>query len=453
MNPIKYMKWFLALYTLITVTFALRRPLIKNLYNKRFIIGTREIKKEINQYDNEHFPTSGFYGLIGPDVDKLSINNLYDLLTGDGVVQGVFFDNETITFVNHFVRTDKLVYEEKYGRFSKNHFMMMLYMVMTKLNIIPNIMGLANTALLPIDDRIYALFEQDLPYELKLDFEKKEIRTIEKKKIKGIKHFSGHSKNIDNTIHTLDYDPVYRTATYIVLDNYFNVLKRISTKTKHLPIIHDFHVLKNGFLFIDSPFSIDVLRKVPVVFGNKPTYIHIVNGFSRTCYECENPFYLFHYADVKENEKTYEILGSQYDSINFANLKIHGKYRKIIINKKSKKVFILKNRVLEKMNLDFPIKWGEYVVLRCIENNNITGFVVCRGLDIVNDKKMPTNRYVYGEPVIITKSCSPYLIGFAYDSMGNNYLFSYHLFEDTYNEVSISPDINLSIGFHSVFIP
>ena len=433
-----------------------------NLIPEKFQIKSREIRKEIKIAENVSHPVqnmTGFYGLIGPDIDKFTINNLYDLLTGDGMIQGVFFDNGTITFIKHFVRTDKILYEEKHGRFSKRFFMTVLYMILNKMNMLPNVMGLANTALMKIDHTLYALFEQDLPYELQLDFENKEIKTIKKKKIKNMEHFSGHSKYIGNKIHTLDYDPLTSTVKYILLDEYFNILKKVEIRTMYLPIIHDFHVFKNGIIFIDSPFTIDMTKHIPVTFKKSPTYIHVYKDFSRTQYMCEEPFYMFHYAQVKETEKTYEILGSQYDSIDFNKMELNGKYRKTTINKKSGKVFISKNRELEKMNLDFPVKWEDKIILRSIQNRLITGFVVCRGLDIIKKLPMPENRFVCGEPAIITPDGAPstasYLIGFAYDSIGHNYFFFYPLNSEnmSYSEIPLSQDINLTIGFHSIFIP
>ena len=48
----------------------------------------------------------GFYGLIGPDVDTAKTESLYDLFTGNGVIQGVFFEDGKITFVKHHIRTE-----------------------------------------------------------------------------------------------------------------------------------------------------------------------------------------------------------------------------------------------------------------------------------------------------------------------------------------------------------
>lgn len=59
--------------------------------------------------------------------------------------------------------------------------MTVLYMALSKMNMLPNVMGLANTALMNIEYKLYALFEQDLPYELNLDFEKQGNKHNQKK--------------------------------------------------------------------------------------------------------------------------------------------------------------------------------------------------------------------------------------------------------------------------------
>ena len=43
--------------------------------------------------------------MIGPDVNTSTITTLYDLFTGDGNIQGIFFDNGELTYTKNFVRT------------------------------------------------------------------------------------------------------------------------------------------------------------------------------------------------------------------------------------------------------------------------------------------------------------------------------------------------------------
>lgn len=405
---------------------------------------------------------SGFYGLIGPNIDKKSIKTLYELFTGDGMIQGVFIDKGNITFVKHLMRTDKILHEEKHGRFSNNLFMTCFYMIMNKLSLLPNVLGLANTAFLHVNHKNFVLFERDRPYQIDVDFVNKQLRTMKKVNIKGIDNFSGHSKFIGgNIMHTIDYNFLTKTVSYVTLDIEFRQIQKVLLRTSYIPIIHDFVVLKNGMLFVDSPFMWRIFSSFPVVLScSNPPYIHVYDKYTNrtTKYECSNnantikPFTIFHYADIIENDDTIHIYGSQYEYLNFSSLVVQGKYRKMILNCKTGKVFVIKNAELENMNLDFPVKWQEYVLLRAIENQTIRGFVLCRGLNIVKKLDLPENRFFCGEPSIVEISGSPFLLGFSYDSFENGYFILLELFTERYFEIPVINDIELKIGFHSIFL-
>jgi carotenoid cleavage dioxygenase-like enzyme len=424
--------------------------------NDRFLIKHREVRKEIS-YDKSNEAInqlSGFYGLIGPDIDKFSIKSLYDLFTGDGIIQGVFFDKGNITFVKHFVRTEKILYEEQYGRFSKQVLMTIFYILMYKLKMLPNVLGLANTALLDIGTKILALFERDLPYQIEVDHINKSLRTVKKININNLEHFSGHSKYIDHMIYTIDYDVLSNSISYFTLNDSFYEINKVILKTSYIPIVHDFIVLDNKMIFIDSPFIWTPFSQIPVTLSNNPTYINVYDKITntRTQYESSSSFYLFHFSHVFKTNKTLEIYGSQYDTLDFSSLNIQGKYRKIVVNLKSGCVFILKNPELENMNLDFPLKWKEYTLLRSIENQAINGFVLCRGLDVVKKIQLPNDRFFCGEPSIVEISGSPFLIGLAYDSFEKGYVMMVEMFIQKYIEIPLDKDIKLNIGFHSIFL-
>lgn len=447
--------------------------ILEQRYRSRFhcsMIHKRELKQSILYDPPSHLVEShtnilknitGFYGLIGPDINKHSVKTLYDLFVGDGMVQGVFLDGtKNITFVRHFVRTEKMVFENMYGKFSKNILMTPFYILLNKLGMLPNVLGLANTAFLKVGSNIFTLFERDHPYLMNVDFENKQVYTIRKVPIDGLEHFSGHSKYDDQTniIHTIDYDVVFGTLSYFKLDRIFGKLHKVSFKTEYIPIIHDFYVLENGgFLFIESPFVCDFRSRIPVVFSKeKPTIIHLYNSSSRvhTRFQTEESFYLFHYGKVVQTESAIEIYGPLYEEIDFSSLNIEGKYRKIMVDLRTGGVSVEKNPELETLNLDFPVQWGEYTVLRKIENRKIVGFVVCKELEIVSKVDLPKNRYFCGEPGITTIEGRPFLIGFSYDDFENGFLQIINLFDPTENFIDI-PLLNespLSIGFHSIFI-
>jgi carotenoid cleavage dioxygenase-like enzyme len=411
-------------------------------------ISNREVHTVIPHNSPLISKISGFYGLIGPDINKTNINSLYGLFTGDGVIQGAFFDKETITFVRHFVRTEKLVFESIHGKFSDHMMMTPLYMAMHKLGILPNIMGLANTALLKIDNQIFALFERDSPYQISIDFEKNHVSTVTKKHIPGVRHFSGHSKYdaAAKMVHTIDYDVLRNNVAYVRIHN--NSFQKSIIPTKYIPIVHDFALLNaTHMFFVDSPFVWNFRKKIPVAMdASKPTYIELYDTTKNVCTRiiCPESFYVFHYGSIEEGS----IYAPLYDTLDFGSLELAGKYREIRLLTSSQ-VVIKKNPALEQLNLDFPMKWQQYVVLREVENRTITGFVVCKQLNIVRKLRLPENRLFCGEPAIIEVEGSPFLIGFAYDKEDNGYMVLLGIFTDEYVEIPLGQSV--SIGFHSIF--
>ena len=223
-------------------------------FGLKFQISDYENKKNIiiNPENNGIIQKiNGFYGLIGPDINIKNVNNIYELFTADGLIQGVFFENGNLTYVKHFIRTDKLLYEEKNGKIPKNNMNQILFEIFNKVNLLPNLLGVANTALFKINNKIYALYEREFPYELNIDFEQKIINTISKKNIKEIPHFSAHSKfnPLKKTIETIDYNILTNSVSYYELTTNFNIIKHKKIKMKYIPIIHDFFSLLHLHIF------------------------------------------------------------------------------------------------------------------------------------------------------------------------------------------------------------
>ena len=421
--------------------------------------------KELNYKINYNFSRKeseiiikiiGFYGLIGPDVNKTNINTLYDLFTGDGVIQGLFIDNGNLTYINHFVKTDKLVYEDEHGKIPQNMFTLIFFMIMNKLNLLPNLMGMANTALLKVEDNIYALFERDIPYLIDVNFEEKKVNTLKKVNLDSITHFSAHSKynSAEKIIESIDYNILKRRVDYYIMNNDFKIINSTYVYTKYMPIIHDFVNLPNSMIFIESPIESNIKMSV---FMNKlkNTKIHIINksDFSKKIISVPNSFYIFHYAYFEECDDVIKIYASIYDSLDFNELNLVGNYRRIIINKKTFDVNIDKNDELEKYNLDFPLKYENNVILRNIENNIINGFIIINGL-IIKKKIFFEDKYLCGEPSIIeTKNNNIknyFLVSFAYDV--NNAGFFIIIDLNNYEKIEIPLKKELNIGFHSIFI-
>ena len=493
----------LAIFLILAFTNAFHSPfrhkINEILFKGKFSIPRREIQHQIRIPPKSPFINlNGFYGLIGPDVQMTSVQTLYELFTGDGKIQGIFFQsNDKSTFVTHLVRTDKLLYESIHGRFSKHVWMTPLYVFLNKVGILPNVLGLANTALLPVGRRLFALFERDFPYELALDMEKNRIQTVKKVCLPRLSHFSGHSKYIKGTIHTVDYDVVWNQLNYVLLDSSFREHERHSIHTKYMPLVHDFGILPDGkVLLVDAPFvwnlkpfriqsseartfneklcnilsnkeiksqTRQVLKflndgifpkDIPVVFDKtRPTYINLYDPLQKRLKQivCSMPpFYWFHLAYTEYQGADLNIFAPLYDDVDFSSLNLDGKYRQITI-RPSGQVVIKKNYQLEELNLDFPIRVGNYVVLREVKNRTICGFVVCKGLQIIRRIRLPLGRTFCGEPVVVDVKGQPHLLGFSYDKNHYGYVSIMSIWSDTYDEIPLGHPV--SIGFHSVFIP
>jgi len=449
---------FLLLFSLSSAFFQIKPPVFCR--DIRRIIQP-DIRKNIyadNSNESIIKNISGFYGLVGPDINKNAISTLYELFTGDGVIQGIFFDNGNMTFVKHYIKTEKWVHESNYGKFSKNVFLLPFYIAAYKMNMIPNILGLANTAFLTIRDKTFVLFERDYPYQIHLDFIKNQISTLKKVVINNVNTISGHAKFISDKIYSIDYNILFKNVRLSQFDGDFREMDSKTIGVHYLPVIHDFAVINNAVLFLDAPLQFYLplpfsFYSIPIRSNlKKPTYLHLYNYTTRlhTEYYSDESFYIFHYGDVSAADGLIEIYCPVYDDLQFTSLNLEGKYRKLTLDLLSKRINIEKNPVLEKMNLDFPIKWGEYVILRLIVNRKIAGFVICRGLEVVRKIDLPANRAFSGEPTLVDISGVSYLMGFSYDKSDNGYLSLVGLEGDSYVEVDLG--IEPLIGFHSAFL-
>jgi hypothetical protein len=455
---------------LIYFIYFLVQPINSSLINKKTNnpVINNEIKKVINLElalkDKKIIEKiKGFYGLIGPNFGmENNLDNLYDLFTGDGVIQGVFFDKGKITFIKHVIKTEKLKYEEKNGKLIDNFLIRIIVIFLNGINLFPNMLGTANTAIINIKNNNYALFERDCPYLININFQNEEVNTIKKIYSDNFQYFSGHSKVInDEKMETIEYKICNKMVNYYLLNNDFTVINKLPIKFKYLPIIHDFYTNNNCLILIESPLVYKIrnlfYKKIPVFLNNKKeTFIHIIDKKTKqkTTYIYEKGFYIFHYAFIKETKDSFEIYASIYDELDFSNINLKGNYRMIEINKKNKIVVVHKNKNLEKYNLDFPIVYKDKVISRNYENRRINGFVITKDLDI-EKVLLYKNKYICGEHNIIIIGKTYYLIFFNVEKIKGsdkklNLLTLVNL--NNYSKIDINIETPLSIGFHSIFL-
>jgi carotenoid cleavage dioxygenase-like enzyme len=404
---------------------------------------------------------NGFFGTIGPNLKIANIHNLVELFTGNGVIQGVFINNGNPKFARHVINTRKLQ-NEPYHR--EPLFLTALKYLLYKMGVFPyNNIGVANTALYPLDKKIdenttavYAMYERDLPYLVHLYHNTSSIATI--KQMDGlypeIQEVSGHSKSIPcNKMETLDYHMLSKQVDYYhIYENMKSVVMKKVIQMHYLPIIHDFISTENNIILMDSPLGFDFSNilegKIPIRFGkNHSTYLHVLNKITGVVekYEITSGHYVFHYALCKETDEKIEIYTPLYDDLDFSSINIQGKYRKIVMDRKTKNVMVEYNPELERMNLDFPIKGPNgSVILRNIENMRMNGFVMVDGLTIVKTW-LYDDLFFCGEHVVLDNSIMAFCI-----KNDSNYLCVIDITSDKVDLIECPYD--LTMGFHSVFV-
>jgi len=311
-----------------------------------------------------------FFGMIGPNVKVAS--SLYSLFMSNGIIQGVFLNDSTP--VSHVIQTERVRHHARFGNYWFPRF--------------PH-PGMANTAVLSVYDKEYALFERDLPYELVISYPT--VRTGSK--VRAPFHaLSAHSTFSAPFVHSMTYSILHRTVSFLTLTSTFQPHRIQTVRTRYLPLVHDYVRHQGTYVFTDSPIQLS--WKIAHLQSGKPTYIHVLPEV----YTSSTSFYIFHYADFSENETAYTLYAPAYDSLEFNSINISGKYRRFVLDKRTRTITIEKNPFLEYFNLDFPVRWRDCILLRNLCKDHINGFVLCRGLEIV--RTYWVNVSVLGEPYI-----------------------------------------------------
>ena len=451
--------------------------LINPFLSKEFTPLKYEITKEIDlKYKKEHLnilnKVNGFYGQIGPNPMYYNESDEYHLFDGNGMINGVFINNDKLVFKNHWVRTDKYKYERMIKNkipfrmdniFKKNNILLMLlYFILNKLNLIPNFMGTANTALWSNSNhtKFYALHERDLPYEIDINFENQSIKTKKKIKIDGIEYFTAHPRNDKNITYACLYNTFEPNVKLLKLDLDMKLIDSKIIKTNYVNMIHDIILSDEYIIFCEMPFVFDINRiknnKIPFYFNETSTnnIILVKKDFSFIRrIKCLESFFIFHFDKITEDDENIYIYTIIHPSFNLDlnDIKINSrnsKYRRIKINKKIDNYVIEKKNFFEKYNVEFPINNGIYSIMSIYGKQlNIDGFIVAKEfvcLKTIIFKK----RKIYAEPALTKTNC---VICFTYDEQLNNYLYIYDISQN--KEIEIPLGVSLIKGFHSIFIP
>ena len=387
----------------------------------------------------------GFYGIVGPNLPISSIHSLYSLFTGNGVIQGAFINQHNITPIRYLVPTEKTYYPCLSDSCITT---LPFYLGLHTIGMFPNPLGVANTAFLDTGNKKYLLFERDLPYEIQID-KQKTITTLGRKRIPGVNHLSGHTKVVGNKVHSLEYSIWKQSVSLLTLTPDLELLNKKEIKTTHIPLVHDFVRCGESTLFTESPIELSyksfLHRKFPIVMNpSNPTYIHHVCDDKTTRFYSPLSFFIFHYATVEETRDAIEIYAPVYYKLDFNTIDVNGIYSKLRLDKKTCRIAIQTTFELEKYNLEFPVIWKDYIILRNIQERTINGFVFCKGLDVHRTLFLPMA--ICGEPSIVEDT----LVCIGYDAQFEAYLIQVDL---NTNEIEYDKlNQTATLGFHSIFI-
>ena len=419
----------------------------------------------VNSWKTIH--KKGFFGMIGiKDIDNDKKQSIYEVFTKDGILQGVFLDtdkngNQIFHTIKQPINTQKIIWNIE---FPSNILTTMIigFIRFISCNKI-NLLGRANTALMSNENnKLYALYERDLPYEMNIDFKEKTVSDGKRKWINGIKYFSAHSKlrideNKNNVIDSIEYNVMEKQVIHHVISHDFKkLINKNVMNSFYLPFIHDFSLLRENkntqLVWIDSPFTFSLNNGLNFPIGldkNKPTIIHVGNDL----YTLQKSICIFHIAYVEETEKVIDIYTSIYYKINFSEdiKNISGVYCCIRLYKGSQYAELILNEELEKYNLDFPIVYENNIILRNIDNKTkmMNGFMIVNKLEIIKKIIFEKDMILLGEPIVIYDEKIPYLIFFTKDKQ-NNYIMKINLLNDEMDKQEINKSFNM--GFHSIWI-
>lgn len=115
------MKLFRFYHILYFLFFKLNLSFLNLRFGPKFKISKHEISTDIKYnipFSKKQIikKISGFYGLIGPDINTKHVDDIFnDLFNKNGIIQGIFFDKGELHFVKYYVRTEKIKYEEING--------------------------------------------------------------------------------------------------------------------------------------------------------------------------------------------------------------------------------------------------------------------------------------------------------------------------------------------------
>ena len=435
------------------------------------------------------------YAQIGSNPKYIG-NSSYSWFEGDGMIHAVLFKENEITYQNKWIQTDKLQFEDKIGKkvyvylaeFLDRNGIIKVIIILIKqyLRLVPGVRGTANTALLNTNEKLFALHERDLPYELNVNYNSFNISTKGRIHIPNLYSTTAHpikdtKRNKIYLCNYNNYDFVKGIFHYNAFDNNMKFLEQKNISLINNGMIHSTSFTGNKIIIPDMPMKFDALRifkkKLPLYFDKKYGIsrfgIFDVNSLKEPdWYYFEDNFFIFHFSESYETCDEFVIYACVIENHDIENTFIKlssnkideskGMLKEIRLNKKSGKTVILGNENLENLDfgftysIDFPItsKLQQgliYCAIFDLENTYIRGFlrINLNSFQYTKPEVFLFEEGTYGvaEPQTVVIEGNEYLITFIEEN-DKNYISLVDVTGKKIEKIEISTRI--PPGFHSI---
>lgn len=399
-----YMQLFLFLANVfLTTSFVALSTKVCKQYKQHYLsdkfIPVLEEKTIVVNHDEKLFKKikHNVFAQIGSN-PKFVTDEDYHWFDGDGMIHGVYFNNSEIIYQNKWIQTKRLQVEEKWKKKIYLYFgelkgmngllQIIKYSLMELFGFIPPYgKGTANTALLHWSNRLFALHEGDMPYELDVD-SKFNISTKNRLNYTSLYSTTAHpiidkKRNLLYLYGYNNYNFLYGNFIFNVFDKEMKLLHQKNISLLNNGMTHDVGFVDKYMVIPDMPLKYDVNRiineKLPIYFDKEHGttrfgIFDVVYKNEPKWYYFDENFFIFHFSKVIKRFNGFDIFACVMDELHMEdfveldNLKdeehvIRGELRlkKIVIDSIKNTTKIIENPYLQKLdfgfpyNLDFPI--------------------------------------------------------------------------------------------------
>jgi len=443
--------------------------------------------------------STSFFAQIGSN-PKHAKNEDYHWFDGDGMIHGLFINATTMTYQNKWIQTKRLQVENKWNKKMYLYFgelkglnglfQIFKYTIMEILKLVPQAKGTANTAFMRWNDKVYALHEGDMPYEIVVDDKAHNISTSHRIHYPNIFSTTAHpvQDHLRSKLYLYGYNNYdFSDGKFIfnVFDKHMNHLHQRNFSMINNGMTHDVAFTGDYMIIPDMPLKYDPSRmfrkKLPMYFDKKSGVtrfgiFHVAKKDPPKWYTFDENFFIFHFARAYKNVNEFVIFGCAMDELHMEdfvdpnNLEntdhiIRGKLRlkQFTINTKTNKTSIVENPYLQHIdvnfhyNLDFPIQSkrnSQFIYCTIFDSamGLIRGYVK---VDTYNFHEsiprvflFPKHMYGNSEPQVVEMNNEEYLMTFS-NRFEKSYISLINVKTGSMNSINIPTRI--PPGFHSIF--